>query len=220
MLQSIDAKEEARVLRKQGNSLAQNNQPAAALDCFERSLRLSPGDALTLNDRGNALQDLQRLEEALSSYDHALSIQPEFPAALTNRSNVFRTMRRLDEALRDLDAARTVLPTDDAEGIVRVLGLRARALRGLARIDEAFAAFAQALEIAPSGAARDAVLQARARLELDLFRGREALADLDPLLASARSVDLRKNTRVWQHHRRRSYAQRRCHRGACRKSHD
>src|SRR5262249_30975477 len=67
-----------------------------------------------------------------------------------------------EDALRDLDAARTVLPPDDAAGIVRVLGLRARALRGLARIDEAFAAFAQALEIAPSGAERDAVLQARA----------------------------------------------------------
>src|SRR5439155_13022066 len=72
-----------------------------------------------------------------------------------------------EDALRDLDAARTVLPSDAAAGIVRVLGLRARALRGLARIDEAFAAFAQALEIAPSGAERDTVLQARARLELD-----------------------------------------------------
>jgi class 3 adenylate cyclase/tetratricopeptide (TPR) repeat protein len=93
-----------------------------------------------------------------------------------------------EDALRDLDAARTVLPTHDADGIVRVLGLRARALRGLARIDEAFAAFAQAVEIAPSGAERDGVLQARARLELDLFRGREALADLEPLLASARAA--------------------------------
>jgi predicted ATPase/class 3 adenylate cyclase len=93
-----------------------------------------------------------------------------------------------EDALRDLDAARTVLPTDAAEGIVHVLGLRARALRGLARIDEAFAAFAQAVEIAPSGAERDAVLQARARLELDLFRGREALADIEPLLASARTA--------------------------------
>ena len=32
------------------------------------------------------------------------------------------------------------------------------------------------------------MLQARARLKLDLFRGREALADLEPLLASARAA--------------------------------
>ncbi len=86
----------------------------------------------------------------------------------------------------DLDCARTVLPADDVEGAARVLRLRARALRGLARIDDALAAFAGALAIAPAGVERDAVLQARARLRLDLFRGREAIDDLDPLLARAR----------------------------------
>ncbi|MBI4518715.1 MAG: AAA family ATPase [Deltaproteobacteria bacterium] len=90
-----------------------------------------------------------------------------------------------EDALRDLDAARTVLPDSDAEAAMRVLRLRARALRGLARLDEALAAFADALAIAPSGAERDAVLQARAQLKLDLFRGREALADIEPLLAAA-----------------------------------
>jgi len=93
-----------------------------------------------------------------------------------------------EDALRDLDCARTVLPPADAEGAVRILRLRARALRGLARIDEALAAFAEALEIAPAGEERDAVLQARARLKLDLFRGGEAIEDLDPLLARARAA--------------------------------
>ncbi len=92
-----------------------------------------------------------------------------------------------EDALRDLDAARTVLPAHDAEGAVRVLRLRARALRGLARLDEALAAFAEALQLTPAGAERDAVLQARARLKLDLFRGRDALADIEPLLAAARA---------------------------------
>jgi hypothetical protein len=35
---------------------------------------------------------------------------------------------------------------------------------------------------------RDAVLQARARLKLDLFRGREAIEDLEPLLAGTRAA--------------------------------
>jgi class 3 adenylate cyclase/tetratricopeptide (TPR) repeat protein len=93
-----------------------------------------------------------------------------------------------EDALRDLDAAHTVLPEHEVEAAVRVLRLRARALRGLARIDEALAAFGEALDLAPSGAERDAVLQARARLKLDLFRGRDALADLEPLLANAHAA--------------------------------
>ena len=90
-----------------------------------------------------------------------------------------------EDALRDLDSARSVLPPSDAEAAVRVLRLRARALRGLVRLDEAFAAFAEALQLAPAGPERDAVLQARAQLMLDLFRGSEALADIELLLAAA-----------------------------------
>ena len=93
-----------------------------------------------------------------------------------------------EDALRDLDRTRTVLPAGGGEGMVALLRLRARALRGLGRIDDALAALAAAIEIAPSGEERDAVLQARARLRLDLFRGHEALADLAPLLAHARAA--------------------------------
>jgi class 3 adenylate cyclase/tetratricopeptide (TPR) repeat protein len=93
-----------------------------------------------------------------------------------------------EDALRDLDAARTVLPDDHAEGGAKILRLRARALRGLARIDEALEAFAEAVEIAPEGAERDAVLRARARLKLDLFRGKEAIDDLEPLRDRARTA--------------------------------
>lgn len=93
-----------------------------------------------------------------------------------------------EDALRDLESARGVLPGNDAAGAMKVLRLRARALRGLGRIDEALDAFAEALEIAPGGAERDAVLQARARLKLDLFKAREALDDIAPLLADAQSA--------------------------------
>lgn len=93
-----------------------------------------------------------------------------------------------EDALRDLDAARTVLPANDSAGAVRVLALRARALRGLARLDEALDAFAEALQVAPAGAGRDAVLEARARLKLDLFRAPEALDDIATLLDDARAT--------------------------------
>ena len=94
-----------------------------------------------------------------------------------------------EEGLRHLDAARTVLGDHYTEHLARLWRLAARALRGLGRIDDALTAFAHALDVAPPGAERDAVLRARAQLRLDLFRGTEALADLEPLLARARQAD-------------------------------
>jgi class 3 adenylate cyclase/tetratricopeptide (TPR) repeat protein len=98
-----------------------------------------------------------------------------------------RTMAALafEDALRHFDAARTVLPRDEREDQGRLLGLRALALRGATRIEESLEAFASALDVVPEGAERENVLYERARLLLDLFRGREALADLDALLAHA-----------------------------------
>lgn len=93
-----------------------------------------------------------------------------------------------EDALQYLDSARTVLRDDHSEGGTKILRLRARALRGLARIDEALEAFAEAVEIAPEGAERDAVLQARAQLKLDLFRGKEAIDDLEPLRERAHAA--------------------------------
>jgi tetratricopeptide (TPR) repeat protein len=91
-----------------------------------------------------------------------------------------------EEALRHFDAALTVLPGDDFEVRARVLRLRALALRGAARTDEALATFAEGLELAPGGLERQKILYERARLQLDLFRGREAIDDLEKLLGQAR----------------------------------
>jgi tetratricopeptide (TPR) repeat protein len=98
-----------------------------------------------------------------------------------------RTMAALafEDALRHFDAARSVLPQEDRESQGRLLGLRALALRGATRIEESLEAFASALEVLPEGAERANVLYERARLLLDLYRGREAREGLDALLAHA-----------------------------------
>jgi class 3 adenylate cyclase len=93
-----------------------------------------------------------------------------------------------EDGLRALDEARTVLPVEHTDQLARLWRLAARALRGLGRIDDALTAFLRALEAVTEGPEREAVLRARARLRLDLFRGTDALADLEPLLARAREV--------------------------------
>lgn len=67
-------------------------------------------------------------------------------------------------------------------------GLRARALRGLGRMDDALASLARALERMPAGPDAGELLHQRARLLLDLFRGGEARDDLLPLLERARAA--------------------------------
>lgn len=94
-----------------------------------------------------------------------------------------------EDALRDLDQAGGVLAAVAVDAALALL--RARALRGLGRIDDALAALTAAIHVARSDEERNAVLQARAWLMLDLFRGREALADLEPLLANARAAGKR-----------------------------
>ena len=141
----------------------------------------------------DALEALYGRDAAAHAPDIAYHLYQAGAAAAGERTSrwlVLAAERSLDalafeDALRDLDAAHTVLPERDAQGAIRVLRLRARALRGLVRLDEALATFAEALQLASSGAERDAVLQARAQLKLDLFRGREALEDIEPLLAAA-----------------------------------
>ena len=88
-----------------------------------------------------------------------------------------------EEALHHFDAARSLLPRDERDA--RILGLRALALRGAARIDESLAAFAEALENAPDGPIRENLLYERSKLLLDLFRGGEAEEDLNVLLVHA-----------------------------------
>ncbi len=173
----IDAAEEARMLRKQGNRLLQLGQPRAALECFDRALACDPHDASALNDRGNALQDLQRPDEALACYDRALEIKPELAAAFTNRGNALRTLQRFDEALSSLDAALRLKPA-----FPEALNNRANVLRDLGRLEEAVAGFEAALSLRPEFAMAHCN---RGNALLDLGRPREALASFDAALRSA-----------------------------------
>jgi class 3 adenylate cyclase/tetratricopeptide (TPR) repeat protein len=98
-----------------------------------------------------------------------------------------RTMAALgfEEALRHFEAARAILPAADRDAHARILGLCGLALRGTAQTDESLAAFAEAAKIAPEISVRNEILHDRSRLLLDLYRGSEAIVDLNALLARA-----------------------------------
>ena len=93
-----------------------------------------------------------------------------------------------EDALRLLDMAADVTPPDDRPACARVLLLRGLALRGAACIEEALAALAKGLALGEDVEGHAALLLQRAALLVDLYRGGEALEDLEHLLGMARSA--------------------------------
>jgi class 3 adenylate cyclase len=93
-----------------------------------------------------------------------------------------------EDALRHVDAAQEVVEAEEPTRRAELVALRARAHRGLGQMDKALSSLAEALERAPEGPTRDAILQQRAQLQLDLFHGSEAQDDLKIVLEHAREA--------------------------------
>ena len=86
-----------------------------------------------------------------------------------------------EDALRHFDLAVSVLSVGDAPAAARLQGLRAEALRGAERIPESLQALTLAVALAPTQDAKDDVTLQRCRMLLDLWRGDEAVEDLEVL---------------------------------------
>ncbi len=104
---------------------------------------------------------------------------------LTLAANAALTAVAPEEAIRHLDAALGFVDSDDARATLLVM--KARALRSIPDLDAAFADLAEALRIS-SESERDYILEQRAQLNLDLYNGRAASADLDVVVAHARAA--------------------------------
>ena len=131
----------AEALYNRGNALQDLGQDAEAVASYDQALAIKPDYAEALNNRGNALQGLMRHAEALASYDRALAIRPEYAEAWLGRGNILNYhLSRHAEALAAYDRVLTIKPdlTDAWFG-------RGAALEGLGRLEEAIAAYRQAL---------------------------------------------------------------------------
>ena len=86
--------------------LVARGQYEAAVDSYDRALRLKPDVAAWLADRGNALRHLGRLVEAEDSLRRALRLQPDFAEAHFDLGN---TLYSLGRTLEAEECYRTVL---------------------------------------------------------------------------------------------------------------
>lgn len=85
-------------------------QPAAALEAFDRLLKLQPDNPELLNNRAMALYDVGRHDDALKSFDRALALRPRYPEALNNRAGMLYAMRRAADAAATYVRLRAITP--------------------------------------------------------------------------------------------------------------
>jgi len=90
-----------------------------------------------------------------------------------------------EDAMRYLDMAEEAVPASDGESQGKICGVRAKALRGAARIDEALETLAQGLAMGHDTSCYSQLLLQRGSLLVDLYRGGVALPDLEKLLQIA-----------------------------------
>ena len=103
-----------------------------------------------------------------------------------------------EDGLKQFDRALAVLVNSgNTSTCARLQRLRAEALRGAERISEALEALGRAEALAAATSERDEFTLSRCRLLIDVWRGAEAVADLEALLARAsNSSDARSELNV------------------------
>jgi glyoxylase-like metal-dependent hydrolase (beta-lactamase superfamily II) len=80
--------------------LAEAGRPEKALECYNLTLQLDPGNAEALVFKGTTLTELQHYEEALACFDKILKHAPDLEEALTGRGFALLGLGRVEEALK------------------------------------------------------------------------------------------------------------------------
>ncbi|MDP2640210.1 MAG: tetratricopeptide repeat protein [Betaproteobacteria bacterium] len=131
----------------QGYALARQGQHAAAIESYERAIRISPEDEGSWLALGSSQSELGRSEQAIQTYRQALRHRPESAQAYLALAEVYRRQGRPDlaipnyrESVRyDPDAAESWYGLAAAYQQTGQGGRRDEALQGLRKLDPAAA---------------------------------------------------------------------------------
>ncbi len=147
---------------------ASASEDEKALACFDRSLKIRPGNIDVVCNRALMLQRMGRLEAAIAAYDEVLAARPEDAQTHYNRATAAHLVGRPDEALAAYDRALRI-----KRNYKEALAGRGLVLVELGRLEEALLFYDEALRADP----KDAVTHYnRADLLRGLGRDEEALA--------------------------------------------
>jgi protein O-mannosyl-transferase len=142
------------ILNNLGIALAERGEVDAAIQAYERALRIWPKSVKTQVNLGAALADKGKFEEAIIHYREALRLNPDYALARTNWSKALNSMAvgmaqqgRMDEAIAHFNEALRIDPYS-VDGHFN-LGIT---LARLNRVEEAAEQFAHVLRLTPDSA--------------------------------------------------------------------
>ncbi|MGD8341512.1 MAG: tetratricopeptide repeat protein, partial [Gammaproteobacteria bacterium] len=128
-----------------GNALASLARLEEAVTCYDKALKIDPGDAEALFRLGNVLMHLGRQEAAVSSYRRAIAIKQDYAEAHYNLGNALGSIGKLEEAVTSYERALEINPDD-----VQALNNLGNVLQELQKPEEGLASYEKALEIDPN----------------------------------------------------------------------
>jgi protein O-GlcNAc transferase len=197
---------------------AQTGRPDAAIDFLRRALALDTANPQALNNLANVLKDTGRLDEAVPLYQQALALKPDMATAHYNLADALASKGKLEQAVESYQRALACRPDfvpaqRNLAHLLRAMGrpdeaaaspgqppsavvqaescnATAGALHAKGRLEEAIAAYQQAIALQPQNPAYHSnlgnVLRDNRQLGAAIAACRRALA-LDPNHAAAYS---------------------------------
>lgn len=88
-----------------GLSLLEKNLFSAAIEYFDKALKMQPRSFEGHHNKGMALEKMGRLQEALGCYQKAIEYCPDSSRTLNNIGNTYRELNYLQEAIQSLEKA-------------------------------------------------------------------------------------------------------------------
>jgi tetratricopeptide (TPR) repeat protein len=131
----------ARTIWEAGNRLFDRGEVAAAIEAFERALRIDPGFPEALNSLGVAWYERKEYDRAITYLQQAVLAKPDFVEALNNLGACYLFRRRFNDASIAFEKVVALLP-DFAEAYNN-LGLVYEQLGDTAKATAAYRRFTE-----------------------------------------------------------------------------
>lgn len=102
----------AKEYYEKGVEKSRNQDAAAALQAFNKSIQLNPKNAESFYGRGNANYDLKQYQEAIADYSQAIALNPKYVQAYFNRGLARHDFNDKRGAIEDYTQALNLQPND------------------------------------------------------------------------------------------------------------
>jgi tetratricopeptide (TPR) repeat protein len=94
-----------RLLIEKGQSLLNEDNSEAAIECFDEALGLDSTNTDALVKKGAALEKMRKLQEAIECYDRAIAADNSMTIAYLHKGGLYNRMERFSEAVECYEQA-------------------------------------------------------------------------------------------------------------------